>query len=105
MEKFLKTVSALKDETRIKILKFILIHNNICVCELEASFNMIQSRLSRHLKILKESGFLNSKREGKKIIFSIEKNLDNFKKCALEEIKRLNIPLPPFKNCSASKKE
>jgi ArsR family transcriptional regulator len=66
---------------------------------------MLQSRLSRHLKILKESGFLNSKREGKKVIFSIEKNPENFRKCALEEIKRLNISLPPFKNCSASKEE
>jgi len=99
MDEFLKTVSALKDETRIKILKFLLIHNERCVCELEASFNMLQSRLSRHLKILKEAGFLNAKREGKKVLYSIKK-VEGFKKVALNEIKKLKINLPTLKECS-----
>jgi len=98
MEDFLKTISALKDETRIKILKFLLIHESRCVCELEASFNMLQSRLSRHLKILKDAGFLISKREGKKVIYSIA-NVKGFKKTVLEEIKKINISLPPLKEC------
>jgi ArsR family transcriptional regulator len=98
MDEFLKTVSALKDETRIKILKFLLKHNELCVCELEASFNMLQSRLSRHLKILKEAGFLNSRREGKKVLYSIKKT-EGFKKEALKEIKKLSINLPELKSC------
>ncbi|WP_457563970.1 ArsR/SmtB family transcription factor [Caminibacter pacificus] len=99
MDEFLKTVSALKDETRIKILKFLLIHNERCVCELEASFNMLQSRLSRHLKILKEAGFLNSKRDGKKVLYSI-KPVTGFKKAALKEIENMKINLPKLKECS-----
>ena len=58
MDIFLKTTSAINDETRIKILNFIAVHHEVCVCELEEAFNMIQSRISRHLKILKEAGFL-----------------------------------------------
>ncbi|ACM93512.1 transcriptional regulator, ArsR family [Nautilia profundicola AmH] len=99
MEDFLKAVSALKDETRIKILKFLLKHNELCVCELEASFNMLQSRLSRHLKILKDAGFLNSKRDGKKVLYSI-KPVTGFKKAALEEIENMKINLPNLKECS-----
>ncbi len=99
MDEFLKTVSTLKDETRIKILKFLLLHNERCVCELEASFNMLQSRLSRHLKILKEAGFLNAKRDGKKVLYSVKK-VEGFKKAALNEIKKLKIDLPALKECS-----
>jgi ArsR family transcriptional regulator len=100
MDEFLKTVSALKDETRIKILKFLLMHNECCVCELEASFNMLQSRLSRHLKILKEAGFLNSKREGKKVLYSIRPPVTGLKKTALEEIEKMKINVPKLKKCS-----
>ncbi len=99
MENFLKIISALKDNTRIRILKFLLLHKEVCVCEIEASFKMLQSRLSRHLKILKEAGFLNSRRDGKKIFYSIKKSND-FKLKVLEEIEALNIELPNFKKCS-----
>ena len=99
MEEFLKIISALKDETRIKILKFLIIHKELCVCELEASFNMLQSRLSRHLKILKEAGFLNSRRDGKKVLYSVKKTY-GFRKNALDEIKNLDMPLPDLKKCS-----
>ena len=54
MDTFLKSVGALNDETRIRLLKFITLNEKVCVCDLEKSFDMIQSRLSRHLKILKD---------------------------------------------------
>ncbi|MGE4398003.1 MAG: ArsR/SmtB family transcription factor [Campylobacterales bacterium] len=64
MDYFLKCVGAANDETRVKILKFLIIHGKSCVCELESSLQMIQSRLSRHLKILKDGGFLDVDRVG-----------------------------------------
>ncbi len=64
MDEFLKCMRAANDETRVKILKFLIIHGKSCVCELEISLEMIQSRLLRHLKILKESGFLGVERLG-----------------------------------------
>jgi ArsR family transcriptional regulator len=97
MEEFLKVVSALKDETRIKLLKFLELNGECCVCDLEVSFQMLQSRLSRHLKILKDAKFLTAKRKGKWIYYSVNKNLDEFRKCALKEIKNLEIELPPLK--------
>jgi ArsR family transcriptional regulator len=93
LEEFLKITGALNDETRIKILLFVHKHEKVCVCEIEASFNMLQSRLSRHLRILKDAGFLKRERNGKYIFYSL-KNLEGFKKCALEELlkKKINIP-------------
>ncbi len=64
MDGFLKCIGAVNDESRVKILKFLIIHGKSCVCELESSLEMMQSRLSRHLKILKEGGFLDVERVG-----------------------------------------
>lgn len=94
MDIFLQSVSALNDETRVKILKFINIHGKCCVCDLENSFDMIQSRLSRHLKILKEAGFLRVDRVGRWAYYSIRTPLDEFRQGAIREIMTLDIELP-----------
>ena len=94
MDIFLKTVGALNDETRIQILHFIHHHGEVCVCEIESAFEMIQSRISRHLKILKDAGFLKLERRGKWAYYSIRSPLDNFRLACLEEIRYLGIPLP-----------
>ena len=103
MDIFLKTASALNDETRIKILKFINIYGKCCVCDLENSFEMIQSRLSRHLKILKEAGFLRLEREGRWAYYSVRTPLDEFRLACIKEIITLQIDLPPLKKACESK--
>lgn len=103
MDIFLKTVSALNDETRVKILKFINTYGKCCVCDLENSFEMIQSRLSRHLKILKEAGFLKLEREGRWAYYSIRSPLDEFRQSAIKEIETLQIELPNLKKACETK--
>lgn len=100
MEIFLKTVSALNDETRVLILRFLDKYGECCVCDLQNSLDMIQSRLSRHLKILKEAGFLKVERKGTWSYYSIRSPLDRFRTEALEEIKHLEIDLPDLKKSS-----
>ncbi len=100
MEIFLKTVSALNDETRVLLLRFLDAYGECCVCDLQDSLTMIQSRLSRHLKILKEAGFLRVERKGTWAYYSIRSPLDRFRTEALEEIRHLDIQLPPLKKSS-----
>lgn len=97
MDIFLKSVSALNDETRVKLIKFINIYGKCCVCDLENSFEMIQSRLSRHLKILKEAGFLKLERDGRWAYYSIRTPLDEFRQSCIKEIMTLQIELPTLK--------
>lgn len=94
MDNYLKTISALHDETRVLILRFLDEHGALCVCDLQTSLDMIQSRLSRHLKILKEGGFVRVDRQGTWAYYSIRTPLDRFRMEALEEIKHLDIVLP-----------
>ncbi len=100
MDVFLKTVSALNDETRILILRFLDEYGDSCVCDLQTSLDMIQSRLSRHLKILKEAGFLRVERRGTWAYYAIRSPLDRFRSEALEEIRHLDITLPPLQKTS-----
>jgi ArsR family transcriptional regulator len=100
MEIFLKTVSALNDETRVLLLRFLDEYGECCVCDLQTSLDMIQSRLSRHLKILKEAGFIRVERKGTWAYYSIRKPLDRFRLEALEEIHHLDIALPTLKKAS-----
>ncbi len=101
METFLKTTSALNDETRLKILRFIDKNGAVCVCDIEAAFDMIQSRISRHLKILKDAGFLKVERKGRWAYYSVRSPLDVFRQNILKEISYLKIDIPDFKQgCS-----
>jgi len=100
LEVFLKSVSALNDETRLLLLRFLDEYGECCVCDLQSSLNMIQSRLSRHLKILKEAGFIRVERKGTWAYYSIRSPLDRFRLEALEEIRHLAIELPPLRKSS-----
>ena len=104
MEVFLKSIAALNDETRVLLLRFIDENIECCVCDLQESLDMIQSRLSRHLKILKDAGFLRVDRKGTWAYYSIRSPLDKFRSEALEEIKHLDIKLPKFKKLSQTGK-
>ncbi len=104
MEVFLKSVSALNDETRVLLLRFLDEYGECCVCDMQNSLDMIQSRLSRHLKILKEAGFVRVKRKGTWGFYSIRSPLDKFRSQAVEEIKHLDIELPLLKKVSETGK-
>jgi len=94
MDIFLKTIGAINDESRLKILNFINHTGEVCVCDIENAFNMIQSRVSRHLKILKEAGFLKVDRRGRWAYYNIRTPMDAFRASILEEIKYLDLELP-----------
>ena len=104
MDIFLKTISSINDETRLKILRFINENGELCVCDIENSFDMIQSRISRHLKILKEAGFLKVVRKGRWAYYSIRIPLDKFRQNILEEISYLTLEIPTLnKGCKNEK--
>lgn len=100
MDVFLTTVGSINDETRVKILRFINENKEVCVCDIETAFDMIQSRVSRHLKILKDGGFLKVDRRGRWAYYSIRSPLDEFRQSILKEISYLDLNIPSLcKEC------
>ena len=55
---------ALSDETRLAVLDM-LRGGERCVCDLQDALDAAQSRLSFHLKVLKEAGLVTDRREGR----------------------------------------
>lgn len=68
-----KVSKALADETRVRILN-ILIHHELNVREIMVSLGLGQSRISRHLKILTESGLIQCRRDGSWAFYKATEN-------------------------------
>lgn len=61
---------ALSDTTRLGILER-LRHGERCVCDLMDSLDAAQSRLSFHLKVLKEAGLVTDRRDGRWVYYTL----------------------------------
>ena len=65
---------ALSDETRLQIVE-LLSHGERCVCELQDTLDAAQSRLSFHLKTLKDAGVVTDRREGRWIYYALDRHV------------------------------
>lgn len=61
---------ALSDETRLSILEC-LRGSERCVCELTGDLDAAQSRLSFHLRVLREAGLVTDRREGRWMYYTL----------------------------------
>ncbi len=84
----------LADETRLRCLAMIFEQNEICVCELIYACELPQSKISRHLSIIKLNGLINQRREGQWVLYSVNPHLSDFKKkiihATINELKKTN---------------
>ena len=62
---------ALSDETRIRIVD-VLRSGGHCVCELNEVLELSQSLLSFHLRVLKEAGLVQDRREGRWVYYALD---------------------------------
>ncbi|HEC49616.1 MAG TPA: ArsR family transcriptional regulator [Candidatus Desulfofervidus auxilii] len=74
LKKWIKAFKALGDESRLKMLACIAKKKELCVCELQALLKLSQPTVSRHLRILEEADFLESRRQGQWVIYTLKKN-------------------------------
>jgi ArsR family transcriptional regulator len=70
MSAILKSLRALSDPTRLRIVALLERHE-LSVNELQEITRLGQSRISTHLGLLQESGLLESRREGKRTFYKI----------------------------------
>ena len=80
---------ALSDTTRLGILEM-LRGGERCVCDLQDELAAAQSRLSFHLRVLKEVGLVEDRREGRWAYYSIVPE-------ALAEVHDLVVAMQPKK--------
>lgn len=67
LEQFFK---ALGDTNRLRILN-LLLHGELCVCDIQYVLNSSQPNVSRHLIYLKNSGLVLDRREGPRMYYRL----------------------------------
>lgn len=66
--------NALADEARLEIVTRLL-DGETCVCDLMDALDAAQSRLSYHLKVLKEAGLVTDRREGRWSYYTLRREV------------------------------
>ena len=77
-ERLAELCHALSDPTRLHIMH-LLRHGRRCVCDLTDTMDAAQSRLSFHLKALRDAGLVSDRKEGRWVYYEIRPD-------ALEEL-------------------
>ena len=87
LKKSVTLFHALSDETRLALLER-LKGGEHCVCELTDAMSAAQSRLSFHLKVLKDAGLIRDRREGRWMYYSIDPDAIEELQTAVERLKQ-----------------
>lgn len=100
---FKKTLEALADPTRLRILN-LLQEGELCVCDVMCVLKEPQSKVSRHLAYLRRSGMVAARKQGLWMYYSLKpQNAKTFRallkslECAREDFDELKNDLNVFK--------
>ncbi|GBE18558.1 MAG TPA: ArsR family transcriptional regulator [Euryarchaeota archaeon] len=69
-----KKTNALANKIRIKIIKLLLKNPELCVCEIEKALDLKQSKVSYHLALLVNGGFINRRQSGPWSYYTLNHN-------------------------------
>jgi ArsR family transcriptional regulator, arsenate/arsenite/antimonite-responsive transcriptional repressor len=86
-ERSIELFHALSDETRLEIIE-LLRNGERCVCELTDTLDAAQSRLSFHLRVLKDAGIVRDRKDGRWVHYELEPQ-------AFEEMETLVSTMKP----------
>ena len=71
-ENISKLMVSFSDPFRLEIID-LMMDGEVCVCDIMKLTNLSQSRISYHIKILKEAGLISDRQEGRWVYYSLKK--------------------------------
>ena len=71
---YIKFFKALANEERIEIIKLLKKNGEMFAQDIERHFYLEQSTTSHHLNMLKKAGITKSRKDGRKVFYSIDAN-------------------------------
>ncbi|CAI0860958.1 metalloregulator ArsR/SmtB family transcription factor [Serratia grimesii] len=81
----LKLFKNLSEETRLTVVLLLRQAGELCVCELSGALAESQPKISRHLAMLRESGLLLDRREGKWIYYRLSPHMPAWAAAIIEQ--------------------
>lgn len=87
---------ALSEDVRLQILALIVRHGELCVCEVERSLEISQSKASRHLRYLLNAGLVQHQRDGLWVYYRLADPDSQADRQFLDSVRVLlaDVPLP-----------
>ncbi|MTI17973.1 transcriptional regulator [Rhodobacteraceae bacterium RKSG542] len=86
-------LNAIADPTRLQAIKILAGGEEHCSCELMPLLGATQSRMSRHMQILKQQGIVVDRRDAQWVRFKLNPQLPSHLKAALDAILSAACPL------------
>lgn len=74
----------LSDETRLDIMRLLIEHDSLCVCELHKTLAKPQPKVSQHLSALRRCGLLVGEKRGKWVYYRFNAELPDWVREILE---------------------
>lgn len=81
----LQLYKVLSDETRLNLVLLLREKGELCVCELTLILKESQPKISRHLAVLRDSGLLIDRREGKWIHYRLSSHMPAWAATTIEQ--------------------
>ena len=94
MKHLAQTIKALSDPIRLRIILLLQSQGELCVCDLMAVLKLPQSTVSRHLAYLKRSCWVDIRREGVWMYYSLSRESCTICKEMLQTLKQHASILP-----------
>ena len=94
MKHLAQTLKALSDPIRLRIVLLLQAKGELCVCDLMAVLKLPQSTVSRHLAYLKRSCWVDTRREGVWMHYTIRRESCDICKELLQILKQHAGKLP-----------
>jgi len=93
-----RAFQALSDETRLQIVEMLSTGEH-CVCDLQDALGAYQSRLSFHLRKLKDAGLVRDRKEGRWVHYSLDPDALEELAAHLQAVRPPGGPLPSGRCC------
>ena len=87
---------ALADSTRLRCVVLIATHDELCVCELVHALELSQPKISRRLKLLRDVGVVDDRRERIWVHYRIAENLPIWARQVIQATVEANVGVSPF---------
>lgn len=86
----LELMRAMSDQTRQEIISIFITKKEVCVTEISSNFTLSRPTISHHLNLMKRVKLLNSRKEGKEVYYSFNKEyVVEMMEGVLENIKKI----------------
>lgn len=84
MKHIVTILKAVADPNRLRIIK-LLEHGERCVCEIHAALGMTQPNISKHVRVLKEAGLIEDRKDGMWTRYSLKPQM----KCGTDIVRQI----------------